>query len=86
MKYPRILAAIRSARWAVTPATLQAISDTLSARLTGRMAGEMDDGDMDIDADEQTVPRYEMVGPGVASVKMHGIIGKKRRNFIFKSF
>lgn len=33
MRYPHILAAIRSAKWAVRPATLQAIRDVLSARL-----------------------------------------------------
>lgn len=73
MKYPRILAAIRSARWAVTPATLQAISDTLSARLTGKFAGEMDDGG---NASSEPCVPYEIEAPGVASVKLHGIIGK----------
>lgn len=33
MRYPHILAAIRSAKWAVQPATLQAIRDVLSSRL-----------------------------------------------------
>ncbi len=33
MRYPHILSAIRSAKWAVRPATLQAIRDVLSARL-----------------------------------------------------
>lgn len=35
MKYPRILAALRSARWCVTPATLHAIYDVLGAHLRG---------------------------------------------------
>lgn len=74
MKYPRILTAIRSAKWAVTPATLQAIRDTLSARLNGRlvtMAGDMED-----DTEPEMEPPYEMVGLGVAAVELHGIIGK----------
>jgi len=33
MRYPHILSAIRSAKWAVQPGTLQAIRDVLSARL-----------------------------------------------------
>lgn len=76
MNYPRILAAIRSAKWAVTPATLHAIRDTLSARMQGRMSAraraqeEADYGDPD-----QPKP-FEMVGPGVAAVQMRGIIGK----------
>lgn len=35
MKYPRILSAIRSAKWAVTPPTLQAIVDSLGAHMRG---------------------------------------------------
>lgn len=36
MRYPHILSAIRSAKWAVTPATLQAIRDVLSSRLAAQ--------------------------------------------------
>jgi signal peptide peptidase SppA len=77
MKYPRILAAIRSARWAVTPPTLQAIRDTLSARLTGRLtlADDMP-GEMDDEEDMDELPDYEMIAPAVAAVKLHGIIGR----------
>ncbi len=79
MKYPRILAAIRAAKWAVTPITLQAIRDTLSARLTGHlpaMAGEMDNYS-EPDGDEiETTPVFTFIAPGVASVRLHGIIGK----------
>lgn len=73
MKYPRILAALRSAKWAVTPSTLQAISDTLSARLTGKLA-VMDDADDD--GNEAVASPYEMLAPGVAAVHLRGIIGK----------
>jgi signal peptide peptidase SppA len=72
MKYPRILAALQSARWAVTPETLQAIRDTLSARLSGKLA-VMDDYD---DDDTHTVEPFEMITPGVAVVQLAGIIGK----------
>lgn len=76
MKYPRILAAIRSAKWAVTPSTLQAIRDTLSARITGKLAPRA--GDMEIDDCEDDDPEepFEMIALGVASVKLHGIVGK----------
>ena len=77
MKYPRILAALRSAKWAVTPVTLQAIRDTLSARLTGHLptkqTGDMDDDDLEPVAPP---PPYQMAAPGVAVVDMCGIIGK----------
>jgi protease-4 len=77
MKYPRILAAIRSARWAVTPPTLQAIRDTLSARLNGRLTVADDmPGEMDDEEDGPEMPPYEMAAPGVAVVRLHGIIGR----------
>ncbi len=72
MKYPRILAALRSAKWAVTPGTLQAIRDTLSARLTGRMRAD----DMEDDGHEDPPMPYQMGAPGVAVVALQGIIGK----------
>jgi signal peptide peptidase SppA len=75
MKYPRILAAIRSARWAVTPPTLQAIRDTLSARLSGHIASSTMD-DMEDDETSPALPPYEMGAPGVAVVRLHGIIGR----------
>lgn len=84
MKYPRILAALRSAQWAISESTLQAIGDTLAARMTGRLSASsselpaprafMDEDDGDGDA--PTEPPYEMAAPGVAVVKLHGIIGK----------
>ena len=77
MTYPRILAAIRSAKWAVTPATLQAIRDTLSARLTDRVARLPRAGEMDSGAGESECEPYERVAPGVAAVELHGIIGRK---------
>ena len=77
MKYPRILAAIRSAKWAVTPPTLQAIRDVLSSRLNGRIAPSAGDW-FDEDDDEPAAPRvpFQMAAPGVAVVQMRGIIGK----------
>lgn len=78
MKYPRILAAIRAAKWAVTPTTLHAIRDTLSARLTGHLpvnaAGKNDYGYGEDCADSEEP--FEFIAPGVAAVELHGIIGK----------
>ena len=83
MKYPRILAAIRSAKWAVTPNTLQAIRDTLSAHIGGKVsrrvladASEWADSDgkkIEEDHDEG----FELIAPGVAQVELCGIIGKR---------
>jgi signal peptide peptidase SppA len=65
MRYPRILSAIRSARWAVAPATLQAITDTLGAHLRGQLHATLES------AKPVVAPQF---GPGVIAV--HGIIGK----------
>ena len=82
MKYPRILAAIRSAKWAVRPETLQAIRDVLSARLQGRITDTLpayagaisaDAGGDGGDCEEEP---FEFVAPGIARVELHGIIGK----------
>ncbi len=76
MKYPRILAALRSAKWAVTPATLHAITDSLGAHLRGQLiarAGLIPDRPgpattpEDDDEDEMQ---------GVAVIGVHGILGK----------
>lgn len=80
MKYPRILAAIRSAKWAVRPETLHAIRDVLSARLSGRLAN-MEPRASDWDGDDTgepaaPPPAFDFIAPGVARVCMHGIIGK----------
>jgi len=81
MKYPRILAAIRSAKWAVTPNTLQAIRDTLSAHIGGKVsrfrADEPDMPEMGKDSDSDELnPGFELIAPGVGQVELCGIIGK----------
>lgn len=76
MRYPRILEAIRSAKWAVTPGTLHAIRDTLSARLTGRIAEYPGNGGGDDEDGAGECPPFEMVAAGVAEVQMRGIIGR----------
>jgi signal peptide peptidase SppA len=84
MKYPRILAAIRSAKWAVRPETLHAIRDVLSARLAGRLnaplhplhpltPAALEDDDVDAPVGQ---PPFEHIAPGIARVCLHGIIGK----------
>lgn len=86
MKYPRLLAAIRSAKWAVMPATLQAIRDALSERaaagIPSRIKPRGDDGWIgdENDSPEETPP-YDIVGPGIAAVNMHGIIGRNLSGF-----
>ena len=80
MRYPRILAAIRSARWAVTPPTLQAISDSLGAHLRGSLqtrpvfALPVDSPPPVAPASEPAAP--EMTQTGVAIIPVYGIIGK----------
>jgi protease-4 len=83
VKYPRILAAIRSAKWAVRPETLHAIRDVLSARLQGRLADpayglklKAYRQDLEDDDSVEESPAYEFCAPGIAVVKLHGIIGK----------
>ena len=80
MRYPHILAAIRSAKWAVTPATLQAIRDVLSSRLAGSAAGPA------LSAEEHLPTRTRaQVGAlaaaarpsAIAVVPVFGIIGKR---------
>lgn len=84
MKYPRILAAIRSAKWAVRPETLHAIRDVLTARLQGKLAvvPRAHDDNPDLEGSDDDSPRrapppaFDFIAPGVARVCMHGIIGK----------
>lgn len=74
MRYPHILAAIRSAKWAVQPATLQAIRDLLSTRLVREHSlpfVHLHDGAATAPA-IRTAPAL-----GVAIVPVHGIIGKR---------
>lgn len=78
MKYPRILAALRSSKWAVTPATLQAITDSLGAHLRGTLrptASLIPDrpgpaASPPVDDDEDDMMK------GVAVIAVHGILGK----------
>lgn len=75
---PRILAAIRSSVWAVQPATLQAIRDTLSDRMKGKKGARAGMFDLlDGVNDSPVIPGYTMVRPGVACVKAEGILGKR---------
>lgn len=80
MKYPRILAAIRSAKWAVTPPTLQAIADTLGSHMRGSLhakfspsAGLIPDSPGPAST-QPTEDDDEM--PGVAVIQVYGILGK----------
>ena len=80
MKYPRILAALRSARWAVTPPTIQVIADTLGAHLRGSLGAApralMPDR-MPSDADAKTAQANEAeAAGGVAVIEVYGVIGR----------
>ncbi len=83
MRYPHLLAAIRSAKWAVQPATLHAIRDLLSSRL-------MTESRADIAAarhsDFAHPRRAELAAPGagaarISVVPVFGIIGKRLDEF-----
>lgn len=81
MRYPHIIASIRSAKWAVMPSTLQAIRDVLSARLA------MDRSELASAAPALPARRAELVqqaGPSaarIAVVPVFGIIGKRLDEF-----
>lgn len=77
MRYPHILAALRSARWAVTPSTLQAIRDVLSSRLVmdraSRPAARADE-----DAPVSPLRPAPVLGAKrIGLVPVFGIIGKR---------
>lgn len=71
MKYPRILAALRSAKWAVTPATLHAITDALGAHMRGHVA---QNAPAVIALNAPTTSA--IVGQTVAVIPVYGILGK----------
>lgn len=75
MKYPRILAALRGARWAVTPCTLEAIYSSLGSHLRGDLRAD------DLIPDppgpaSSGAQAPEDPAPGVAVLEIYGIIGK----------
>lgn len=78
MRYPHILAAIRSAKWAVQPETLQAIRDVLSSRLAlDRRAIQEHRGLVPVRADVgENAPVVPVVQP-VTVIPVFGIIGKR---------
>ena len=81
MRYPHLLAALRSAKWCATEPTIQAIRDVLAARMSGHSASlatahradDLEEGDGSPSAD---CPPFEVIAPGVACVEVRGIIGK----------
>lgn len=81
MKYPRILSALRSAKWAATPPTIQAIADALGAHLRGGMAASspralMPDRMPSGEAVEKAADDSQSVAGGVAVIEVYGIIGR----------
>lgn len=81
MNYPRIISAIRSAKWAMLPSTMQAIRDAMAAHMAGKLTARetpgrrraYDDGGGDYN--REPAP-FTLVAPGIACVDMCGIIGK----------
>jgi signal peptide peptidase SppA len=76
MKYPRILSAIRSAKWAVTPRTLQAISDVLGAHMRGVIAPRADFMPVIPGPPASPTPAEGDPSEAIAIIPVHGIIGK----------
>ncbi len=77
MKYPKILAALRSAKWAVTPATLHAITDTLGARMRGTLhASLIPDRPAPDPNNASSQTQVEASSFPVAVIAVHGILGK----------
>lgn len=74
MRYPRILAAIRSTPWAALPETIQAIHATVIAAAAGRGRPRADMGE---DGAPAMPPEpYVISADGVAIIRVTGIIGK----------
>lgn len=76
MKYPRILSAIRSAKWAVTPQTLQAIADTLGAHMRGAVTGRSSLMPDSSPKPSMAAGPQQKEKPPIAVINVFGIIGK----------
>lgn len=86
MRYPHLLSAIRSAKWAVRPATLQAIRDVLSSRLaldrSAVAAGRAEHGPVALPRRAAALqPRAARPGQRIAVIPVFGIIGKRLDEF-----
>lgn len=75
MKYPRILSALRAARWAATPPTIQAIADSLGAHLRGSIKGLPADQVAPPSAVPGSATKEDPV-PQLAVIPVYGILGK----------
>lgn len=79
MRYPHLLAAIRSAKWAVQPATLHAIRDVLSSRLVLDRTELPALGALPRRAEAPGMPGQP--APRISLVPVFGIIGKRLDEF-----
>jgi signal peptide peptidase SppA len=70
MKYPRIISAVRSAKWAILPQSLSAIVQTLGCAVRGDMPLP------ELEAEETDGPEIKSFN-NVAIIPIHGIIGKR---------
>lgn len=85
MKYPRLLTALRTARWAITPGALGGIVDSMAAHLRGdlslrdasqRRRASLLDMPEDAASDAPPPASYATPALGVATITVSGIIGK----------
>ena len=78
MNYPRIFAALRNARWAALPSTVQAVHDSLAAHLRGQrnisLIPEPPGPPVSPDHDDEDDSADDPMS--VAVIEVHGIIGK----------
>jgi signal peptide peptidase SppA len=77
MRYPHILAAVRSAKWAIQESTLAAIVQVLGARLAGDTAAVAGPPKSVISRRAETALSLAQKGPQIAVVTISGIIGKR---------
>lgn len=76
MKYPRILAALRSASWAIAPATLNAVFETFSAHLRGDLTHRALGLELPEPSAEDTAEQDALAASGIARITIDGVIGK----------
>ena len=76
MRFPRILAAIRSTPWAALPSTVHAIHAAVIAAAAGRDRHRADMGDSIAEPNPPPEPAYVISPDGVAVIPVRGIIGK----------
>jgi ClpP class serine protease len=75
MRYPHLLATLRAARWAIHPATLHAIAETLDQRLRGAPHADLPAPQTPIS--NLPTPISNSPTPALAIIPLHGIIARR---------